>query len=137
MNCLTVIKILVDSLVLSRINYVLPAWGPSLSGSIIQHVQRLLNWGIRITASLRKFAHVSAHRTRFRWLPVTSLVTSLTVHYQKFADVHSLLYALLEFVFPTNFDSFFNRHSHLYHKCTIYRGWVGGRGMGRVAAKKN
>ena len=25
-------------------------------------------------------------------------------HYQKFADVHRLLYALLEFVFPANFD---------------------------------
>ena len=52
---------LVESLVLSRINYALPAWGPSLSGSLIQRVQKLLSWGVRITASLRKFDHVSAH----------------------------------------------------------------------------
>ena len=63
---------LVDSLVLSRINYALPAEGPSLSGSLIQCVQKLLSWGVLITASLRKFDHVSAHQTRLRWLPVTS-----------------------------------------------------------------
>ena len=38
-----VIKMLVDSLVLSRINYALAAWGPTLSGALIQHIQRLLN----------------------------------------------------------------------------------------------
>ena len=40
-----VIKMLVDSLVLSRINYALPAWGLTLSGALIQCIQRLLNWG--------------------------------------------------------------------------------------------
>ena len=41
------------------------------------------------------------------------------------AGLHRLLYALLEVVFPAYFDSFFNRHSHLYHTCTMYRGWGG------------
>ena len=58
-----VIKMLVDSLVLSCINYTLPAWGPTLSDALIQHIQRLLNWGVHITASLQRFDHVSAHQT--------------------------------------------------------------------------
>ena len=41
-----VIKMLIDSLVLSHINYALPAWGPTLSNPLTQRIQRLLNWGI-------------------------------------------------------------------------------------------
>ena len=85
---------LVDFLVISRINYALPAWGPSLSGSLIQRVQSLLNWGGRITAaSLRKFDHVSAHQTRLRWLPVTSMIKycSLCAIHQHYGDPNCML----------------------------------------------
>ena len=89
----TVIKMLVDSLVLSRINYALPAWGPSLSGSLIQRVQRLLNWGVRIAASLRKFDHVSAHQTKLHWLPVTSMIKhhSLSAIHRHYGDPNCML----------------------------------------------
>ena len=84
---------LVDSLVLSRINYALPAWGPILSDALIQHIQRLLNWEVHITASLRKFDHVSAHRTRLRWLPVTSMIKhrSLCAIHRHYSDPDCML----------------------------------------------
>ena len=61
-----VIKMLVDSLVLSRINYALPAW---------------------------KFDHVSAHRTRLHWLPVTSMIKhrSLCAIYRHYSDPNCML----------------------------------------------
>ena len=60
-------------------------------------------------------------------------------HYQKLqTSTACCIPALLEFVFRANFDSFFNRHSHLYHTCTIYRGWGwwGGGGWGGWRPKK-
>ena len=60
-----VIKMLIDSLVLSCLIYALPVWGPLLSQFDIHHLQRLHNWGIRITASLGKFDHVLEHRSKF------------------------------------------------------------------------
>ena len=84
---------LVDSLVLSRINNALQAWGPTLSGSLIQGVQRLWNWGVHITASLQIFDHVSAHRTRLRWLPVTSMIKhrSLCAIHRHYSDPDCML----------------------------------------------
>ena len=65
---------LVDSLVLSCLIYALPVWGPLLSQSNTHRLQRLHNWGVRITASLHKFDHVSEHRANFDWLSVSSLI---------------------------------------------------------------
>ena len=39
---------LIDSLVLSHINYALPAWGPMLVKGSLQRLQRLLNWGVSV-----------------------------------------------------------------------------------------
>ena len=69
-----VIKMLIDSLVLSRLIYALPVWGPLLSQSDIHRLQRLHNWGIRITASLKKFDHVSEQHYKFHWLTLSSLI---------------------------------------------------------------
>ena len=74
---------LIDSLVLSHINYALPAWGPMLAKSSLQRLQRLLNWGVRITAGLRKYDHVSSHRARLRWLPVES-----QIEYRSLCAIH-------------------------------------------------
>ena len=69
-----VIKMLVDSLVLSHLIYALLVWGPLLSQSNIHHLQRLHNWGVRITTSLQKFDHVSEHRANFNRLTVSTLI---------------------------------------------------------------
>ena len=79
----SVIKMLIDSLVLSHINYALPAWGPMLVKGSLQRLQRLLNWGVRITAGLRKYDHISSHRARLRWLPVES-----QIEYRSLCAIH-------------------------------------------------
>ena len=73
---------LIDSLVLSHINYALPAWGPMLAKSSLQRL-RLLNWGVRITG-LRKYDHISSHRARLRWLPVESKLS--IIPYVQYTD---------------------------------------------------
>ena len=65
---------LIDSLVLSRLMYALPVWGPLLYQFDIWHLQYLLNWGIHITASIGRFDHVSEHRSKLHWLTASSLI---------------------------------------------------------------
>ena len=50
-----VIKMLVDSLVLSHLQHALPVWGPPLPQGSINRLQKLQNWGVRIAQSLRKY----------------------------------------------------------------------------------
>ena len=69
-----VIKMLIDSLVLSRLSYALPVWGPMLSKSQLNRLQNLHNWGVRITACLQKYDHVSYHRHQLNWLSVSSMI---------------------------------------------------------------
>ena len=53
----TVIKMLVDSLVLSCLNYALSVWGLMLSGRSLWPLQRLLKLRVHITTSLHKYDH--------------------------------------------------------------------------------
>ena len=53
------IKLLMDSLVLSHMQYALPVWGPSLYQHHLQRLQRLQNHAVRLIFSLNKFDHVS------------------------------------------------------------------------------
>ena len=69
---------LIDSLVLSRLIYALPALGTMLTMAQQQRLQRMHNWSVRIVASLRKFDHVSSHRHDFHWLSVPSLLLHIT-----------------------------------------------------------
>ena len=62
-----VLKLLIDSLVLSRLTYALPVWGSTISKQCLTHLQRQHNWAVRIVKNLRKFDHC---RTEFGWLPV-------------------------------------------------------------------
>ena len=49
---------LTKSLILSRIDYALPVWGPPLNKSQVARLQRLQNRAIRVTKCLRKYDHV-------------------------------------------------------------------------------
>ena len=54
----------------------------------------------------------------------------------KIADVHSLLYALLEVVFHANFDSFLTDTAiYITRAPCIGVGWAGGRGVGWVGGR--
>ena len=63
-NSLTfsILKLLTESLIFSKISYALPVWGPPLRKDQISRLQRLQNRTVRITKSLCKFDHVSLHR---------------------------------------------------------------------------
>jgi len=54
-----VIKMLLDSLVLSPLIYALPVWGTMWTLAHQQQLQQLHNWGVRISASLQEFDHVT------------------------------------------------------------------------------
>ena len=78
-----VLKLLIDSLVLSRLTYALPVWGPAISKQYLTRLQRQHNWAVHIVKNLKKFDHVSAHRTELGWLPVDALIryrTLCTMH---------------------------------------------------------
>jgi len=65
---------LIDSPVLSRLIYALPAWGTMLTAAHQQRLQQMHNWGAHIPASLRKFDHVSYHWHSFHWSSLSLLV---------------------------------------------------------------
>ena len=48
-----VLKVLIDSLVLSHLTYALPAWGPAISKQFLTRLQRQHNWAVRIVKNLR------------------------------------------------------------------------------------
>jgi len=70
----TVCKMLIDSLVLSRLMYALPVWGPMLSKSQTICLQHAHNRVTRITANLRRSDHLTHHRRKLNWLSVPSSV---------------------------------------------------------------
>ena len=49
-------------------------WGPLLSESQLNRLQNLHKWGVRITACLRKYDHVTYHRHQLNWLSVSSMI---------------------------------------------------------------
>ena len=100
-----VIKLLIDSLVLSRLDYALPVWGPPLTQASINRLQRLQNWGVRITKSLHKYDHVSHHLNSLSWLPV-----NFQIQYRSLCAMHRhYLGDAIPFVPPITFGV---HHSH-------------------------
>ena len=69
-----ILKMLLDSLALSQINYALPVWGPAISKQAVSHLQRLQNRAVCITKSLSKHNHVSHHHQTLNWLSVASQI---------------------------------------------------------------
>ena len=69
-----VLKMLSESLILSRIDYALPIWGPPLNSSQVARLQRLQNRAIHVTKCLRKYDHVSLHRLQLNWLPISNQI---------------------------------------------------------------
>ena len=57
----TMMKLLLDSLVLSHIYYALPVWGPSLNVQLSSRLKRMQNRAVRLVSSLKKYDHVSDH----------------------------------------------------------------------------
>ena len=68
------IKLLMDSLVLSHMQYALPVWGPSLYQHHLQRLQRLQNHAVRLIFSLNKFDNVSDYYRQLQWLNFSQLI---------------------------------------------------------------
>ena len=66
-----ILKMLTESLILSRFDYALPVWGPPLQVSQVSRLQNIQNRAIRVTRSLRKYDHISTHRNALKWLPIS------------------------------------------------------------------
>ena len=65
-----VLKMLTESLILSRIDYAL-LWGPPLNKSQVAQLQCLQNRDNRITRCLRKYDHVTLHLRQLNWLSIS------------------------------------------------------------------
>ena len=79
-NCLPdgVIKVLVTSLVISRINYCLTVYGNGTQKNF-DRLQKILNFAARVIFGRRKFDHVSDLRDRLGWLSPKSMSDYLTL----------------------------------------------------------
>ena len=71
---MSILKLLVESLVLSHLNYALPVWGPSLAHDLLSRLVKMHNRAIRVIGGLRKFDHVSSFRRQLNWLSVDSSI---------------------------------------------------------------
>ena len=80
------LKLLVESLVLSHLYYALPIWGPPLTRQLSQRLERLQNRAVRLCRSLSKFDHVSEHYSSLKWLPLQQLIQfrSVCVMYHQY-----------------------------------------------------
>ena len=67
-------KLLIDSLVFSHLNYSLPVWGPSLHQNHLQRLKRMQNRAVHLCRNLNKFDHVTDHYRALRWLPLEYLI---------------------------------------------------------------
>ena len=70
----SIIKMLMESLVMSHLNYALSVWGPSLNKDLFSCLCRLYNRAVRVTCGLRKYDHISNCRFGLRWLPLDLLI---------------------------------------------------------------
>ena len=66
-----ILKMLVESLIFTRFDYAIPVWGPPLQQCQVSHLQHLQNRAVRVTKSLQKYDHISAHRNNLNWLPIS------------------------------------------------------------------
>ena len=93
-------KMLIDSLVLSCLDYVLPERGPLLIQASIDHLHRLQNWEVCITKLLRKYDHVFRHLAigflSCNWLSVTQLI-----QYRSLCAMQSLSWWCFPFLPPS------------------------------------
>ena len=66
-----ILKMLAESLILSRFDYALLVWGPPLQVSQVSRLKNLQNRAIRVTRSLCKHDHISMHHNVLKWLPIS------------------------------------------------------------------
>ena len=87
---LYILKMLANFLVISRLTYALPVWGPSLKVNLCSRLHRLYNHAVRVVCGFRKYDHVASSRHTLGWLPLDNLMkhhaVSLMFHYYPNSD---------------------------------------------------
>ena len=63
----SLLKLLMESLISSRIMCALPVWGPPLLNHQVGCLQRIQNREVRVVFSLKKYDHVSVPREQLGW----------------------------------------------------------------------
>ncbi len=90
-------KIVVQSLVLSQINYCISKWD-TINTTLLQTVQKLQKFAARVsTGGMRKFDHVSPALRELRWLKVKQ---------RYFFVICVVMYKSLKGIYPHWFQSF-------------------------------
>ena len=79
-------KMLLESLVLSHLSYCVTVWGPSLGSTLLQRLQRMQNCAVRLCCSLQKYDHMSAFYHGLNWLPLPCFIQfrSLCLTYRQY-----------------------------------------------------
>ena len=67
-------KLIIESLVLSHLNYSLSVWGPVLHQNHLQRLKRMQNLAVCLCRNLKKFDHITEHYRAARWLPLEYLI---------------------------------------------------------------
>ena len=70
-------KMLLESLVLSHLSYCITVWGPSLGSTLQQILQRIPNCTVKLCYDLRKYDHVSEFYHRLHAVVATALFYSI------------------------------------------------------------
>jgi len=81
------LKLLIESLVLSCLIDCLPVWGPPLTVSDINRLKSLQHRAIRLYLGLQKYDHISQHYCALQWLPLGSEIqyrSLCAMHHQYF-----------------------------------------------------
>ena len=100
------LKLLMESLVMSHMQYALSVWGPSLTQNQLLRLQRLQNRAVRLVFSLNKGDHISEYYQELHWLRVSQLIQFrlACVMYHQYNAVRGIM-----FVPPIQFGN-----------CTLY-----------------
>ena len=85
----SLMKMLLESLVLSHLSYCVTVWGASLGSTLLQRLQRMQNRAVRLCYDLRKYDHVSGFYHRLQWLPLPYFIQfkSLCLMYHQYHQV--------------------------------------------------
>ena len=67
-------KMLLESLVLSHLSYCVTVRGLSLGSILLQRLQRMQKRAVRLCYDLRKYDHVSEFYHRSQWLPLSYFI---------------------------------------------------------------
>ena len=86
----SLMKMLLESLVLSHLSDCVTVWGPSLANTLLQRMQIC---AVQLCCGLRKYDHVTEFYHRLRWLPLPCFIQfkSLCLIYHQYHQFRCIL----------------------------------------------